>query len=80
LKKNSFQALVGDKTLAFWLMDKEMYIGMSYLDFPSPIIQVWLLLISIWADQLPENIYLEIIDTNFGLNCLYTSPPKTSFN
>ena len=25
------QALVGDKTLAFWLMDKEMYTGMSAL-------------------------------------------------
>lgn len=25
----SFQALVGDKTLAFWLMDKEMYTNMS---------------------------------------------------
>ena len=23
------QALVGDKTIAFWLMDKEMYTGMS---------------------------------------------------
>ena len=22
-----FQALVGDKTLAFWMMDKEMYTG-----------------------------------------------------
>jgi 1,4-alpha-glucan branching enzyme len=25
----SAQALVGDKTLAFWLMDKEMYTGMG---------------------------------------------------
>ena len=25
------QALVGDKTVAFWLMDKEMYTGMSLL-------------------------------------------------
>lgn len=25
------QALVGDKTLAFWLMDKEMYFNMSNL-------------------------------------------------
>jgi len=25
------QALVGDKTLAFWLMDKEMYTGMSVM-------------------------------------------------
>eukprot|EP01101_Sappina_pedata_P006724 TRINITY_DN3425_c0_g1_i1.p1 TRINITY_DN3425_c0_g1~~TRINITY_DN3425_c0_g1_i1.p1 ORF type:complete len:734 (-),score=212.92 TRINITY_DN3425_c0_g1_i1:111-2312(-) len=32
------QALVGDKTIAFWLMDKEMYTGMSILTAPSPII------------------------------------------
>lgn len=25
------QALVGDKSLAFWLMDKEMYTNMSFL-------------------------------------------------
>ncbi|CAN6604403.1 hypothetical protein TRVA0_002S04104 [Trichomonascus vanleenenianus] len=32
------QALVGDKTLAFWLMDKEMYTHMSTLSDPSGII------------------------------------------
>lgn len=32
------QALVGDKTLAFWLMDKEMYTHMSMLSDSSPII------------------------------------------
>lgn len=32
------QALVGDKTLAFWLMDKEMYTHMSVLSDSSPII------------------------------------------
>ncbi|KAF7287787.1 hypothetical protein GWI33_003418 [Rhynchophorus ferrugineus] len=32
------QALVGDKTIAFWLMDKEMYSHMSTLSEPSPII------------------------------------------
>lgn len=32
------QALVGDKTLAFWLMDKEMYTHMSVLSPPSQII------------------------------------------
>lgn len=32
------QALVGDKTLAFWLMDKEMYTHMSVLSDPSAII------------------------------------------
>lgn len=33
------QALVGDKTLAFWLMDKEMYTHMSVLSEPSPIVE-----------------------------------------
>lgn len=32
------QALVGDKTLAFWLMDKEMYTNMSILSPLTPII------------------------------------------
>jgi 1,4-alpha-glucan branching enzyme len=32
------QALVGDKTIAFWLMDKEMYTGMSILQPYYPII------------------------------------------
>lgn len=32
------QALVGDKTLAFWLMDKEMYEYMSDLTPLTPII------------------------------------------
>jgi len=32
------QALVGDKTLAFWLMDKEMYTHMSDLTDMTPII------------------------------------------
>lgn len=33
------QALVGDKTIAFWLMDKEMYSHMSTLSPPSTIIE-----------------------------------------
>lgn len=33
-----FQALVGDKTLAFWLMDKEMYTNMSSLDPMTSIV------------------------------------------
>ena len=32
------QALVGDKTLAFWLMDKEMYTNMSDLTEYTPVI------------------------------------------
>ena len=31
------QALVGDKTLAFWLMDKEMYFSMSK-DIEHPVV------------------------------------------
>lgn len=31
------QALVGDKTIAFWLMDKEMYTNMTILQPPSLI-------------------------------------------
>ena len=33
------QALVGDKTIAFWLMDKEMYTHMSVLTELTPIIE-----------------------------------------
>ncbi|KAI5949834.1 GLC3 [Candida margitis] len=32
------QALVGDKTLAFWLMDKEMYTNMSKLSELTPVV------------------------------------------
>lgn len=32
------QALVGDKTIAFWLMDKEMYWSMSCVSPPNQII------------------------------------------
>lgn len=32
------QALVGDKTIAFWLMDKEMYFHMSVLETVHPVI------------------------------------------
>jgi len=32
------QALVGDKTLAFWLMDAEMYTNMSTLSAMTPTI------------------------------------------
>lgn len=34
----SFQALVGDKSLAFWLMDKEMYTNMSSMIPMTPVI------------------------------------------
>lgn len=34
-----FQAIVGDKTISFLLMDKEMYSGMSCLTDASPSIE-----------------------------------------
>lgn len=32
------QALVGDKTIAFWLMDKDMYTSMSIFSPPNLVI------------------------------------------
>lgn len=32
------QALVGDKTIAFWLMDKDMYTNMSILSTPTDVV------------------------------------------
>lgn len=32
------QALVGDKTIAFWMMDKEMYTNMSDLTTLTPVV------------------------------------------
>ena len=34
------QSIVGDKTIAFWLMDQEMYYGMSLAECPEPSIVV----------------------------------------
>lgn len=33
------QALVGDKTLAFWMMDKEMYTNMSVISAFTPVVE-----------------------------------------
>lgn len=33
------QALVGDKTIAFWLMDAAMYTHMSCMSEPNPVIE-----------------------------------------
>lgn len=32
------QALVGDKSLAFWLMDAEMYVHMSTMSPKTPVV------------------------------------------
>ncbi len=37
IDSSCLQALVGDKTIAFWLMDKDMYDAMS-LDKPSSVV------------------------------------------
>lgn len=52
------QALVGDKTLAFWLMDKEMYSHMSVMSEPSLVIGISIEIIA--TIQSIEHTYLYI--------------------
>ncbi|KAK2722654.1 1,4-alpha-glucan-branching enzyme-like [Artemia franciscana] len=63
------QALVGDKTLAFWLMDKEMYTHMSDLSDPSPVIDRGVALhkvIRLITHSLGGEAYLNFIGNEFG--------------
>lgn len=63
------QALVGDKTLAFWLMDKEMYTNMSELSPLSLIIDRGLALhkmIRLITMGLGGEGYLNFIGNEFG--------------
>eukprot|EP00043_Microstomoeca_roanoka_P013842 m.136075 g.136075 ORF g.136075 m.136075 type:complete len:757 (-) comp15863_c0_seq2:387-2657(-) len=63
------QALVGDKTIAFWLMDKEMYTHMSTLSDPSPIVDRGLALhkmIRFLTHALGGEGYLNFIGNEFG--------------
>uniref|UniRef100_A0A3P9IGV1 1,4-alpha-glucan branching enzyme n=1 Tax=Oryzias latipes TaxID=8090 RepID=A0A3P9IGV1_ORYLA len=63
------QALVGDKTLAFWLMDKEMYTNMSTLIPMSPIIDRGIQLhkmIRLLTHGLGGEGYLNFIGNEFG--------------
>ncbi|CAG9759288.1 unnamed protein product [Ceutorhynchus assimilis] len=63
------QALVGDKTLAFWLMDKEMYTHMSTLSEPSAIIDRGLALhkmIRFLTHALGGEAWLNFIGNEFG--------------
>lgn len=46
------QAIVGDKTIAFLLMDKEMYSGMSCLAEASPTVERGLALHKVCSFQL----------------------------
>ncbi|KAJ7232223.1 glycoside hydrolase family 13 protein [Mycena haematopus] len=63
------QALVGDKTLAFWLMDKEMYTNMSDLTEMTPIISRGLALhkmIRLLTHSLGGEGYLNFEGNEFG--------------
>lgn len=63
------QALVGDKTIAFWLMDKEMYTHMSVMSEPSPIIERGISLhkmIRLITHALGGEAYLNFIGNEFG--------------
>ncbi|MEO1451790.1 MAG: alpha amylase C-terminal domain-containing protein, partial [Bacteroidota bacterium] len=62
------QALVGDKTLAFWLMDKEMYWHMN-ADDPHPVIDRGMALhkmIRLFTAALGGEAYLTFIGNEFG--------------
>lgn len=63
------QALVGDKTLAFWLMDKEMYTHMSDLTEMTPVISRGLALhkmIRLLVHTLGGEGYLNFEGNEFG--------------
>ncbi|XP_052800147.1 1,4-alpha-glucan-branching enzyme-like isoform X2 [Mya arenaria] len=63
------QALVGDKTLAFWLMDKEMYSHMSELSPPSIVVDRGMALhkmIRLITMGLGGEGYLNFIGNEFG--------------
>lgn len=64
------QALVGDKTIAFWLMDKEMYTHMSTMSDPSPIIDRGIALhkmLRLITMGLGGEAYLNFIGGNFAI-------------
>ncbi|RZF42612.1 hypothetical protein LSTR_LSTR001407 [Laodelphax striatellus] len=63
------QALVGDKTIAFWLMDKEMYTHMSTVSDPSLVIDRGIALhkmIRLITHALGGEAYLNFIGNEFG--------------
>lgn len=63
------QALVGDKTLAFWLMDKEMYTHMSKLVQRTPVIDRGLALhkmIRMLTMAIGGEGYLTFMGNEFG--------------
>ncbi|XP_023681911.1 1,4-alpha-glucan-branching enzyme [Paramormyrops kingsleyae] len=63
------QALVGDKTLAFWLMDKEMYTNMSTMMPMTPVIDRGIQLhkmIRLLTHGLGGEGYLNFMGNEFG--------------
>ena len=63
------QALVGDKTIAFWLMDKEMYTHMSVFSPPSFIIDRGMalhMMIRLLTFGLGGEAYLTFMGNEFG--------------
>lgn len=63
------QALVGDKTIAFWLMDKDMYTNMSRMTERNLIIDRGLALhkmIRLLSHSLGGEAYLNFIGNEFG--------------
>merc|ERR1719232_1745455 len=63
------QALVGDKTLAFWMMDAEMYTGMSSLYPQSAVVSRGIALhkmIRLLVHGLSGEGYLNFIGNEFG--------------
>ncbi|XP_078448398.1 1,4-alpha-glucan-branching enzyme, chloroplastic/amyloplastic-like isoform X2 [Wolffia australiana] len=63
------QAIVGDKTIAFLLMDQEMYTGMSDLTPPSPVVQRGIALhkmIHLITMALGGQGYLNFMGNEFG--------------
>ncbi|KAL3319456.1 1,4-alpha-glucan branching enzyme [Cichlidogyrus casuarinus] len=63
------QALVGDKTISFWLMDKEMYTHMSTTSDPNLVIDRGIALhkmIRLLTHALGGEAYLNFIGNEFG--------------
>ncbi|XP_077986514.1 1,4-alpha-glucan-branching enzyme-like [Glandiceps talaboti] len=63
------QALVGDKTIAFWLMDKAMYTHMSLMSEPSLVVDRGLALhkvIRLITHALGGEAWLNFIGNEFG--------------
>ena len=63
------QCLVGDKSLAFWMMDKEMYTGMSALHPASDIVNRGIALhkmIRLLVHGMGGEGYLNFIGNEFG--------------